>query len=200
MRASPVKLYKNPMKFYYKQKSDGEMIDTPCAADRSTRTIYINPKLFKKLSIFEKKFWIWHEKGHIILNTSDEIKADTFAFNKLAGTEYRSLKQMIEAAENLLNPNSPYHQERIDNLYKLAIKYDMEHPILNKTIGGDYVEKTGDAVNKNIQSVIAGMIGISNATSNAAKSGSQTSVLGTTLSTSTIIILAIVAFVLLKND
>lgn len=108
------------------------MHDTPYAADRATGTIYTNPILAKNLTPFEKKFWILHEKGHIILNTDDEIKADNFAFDSLAGTEYRSMKQMIEAEEKLLNPNSPYHQARIDNLYRRAIAWDKAHPSLNK--------------------------------------------------------------------
>lgn len=187
------------MKFHYVQSSSGDMADTPCAADRSTHTIYINPKLYKKLSIFEKKFWLWHEKGHIILNTADEIKADTFAFNKLAGTEYRSMKQMIEAAENLLDEHCPYHQQRIDNLYSLAIKYDMEHPELNKAISTQNITATGDAINSNMQTFGSFMLGAINATSDASRNSAQTSTIGTTLSTSTIIIIAIIAFVLLKK-
>ena len=126
------------MKFRYVNKSDGDMVDTPYAADRATKTIYINPALAKNLSIFEKKFWILHEKGHIVLNTSDEIQADNYAFDRLAGSEYRSLKQMIEAEENLLNPNSKYHQARIDNLYRRAIEWDKAHPVktLDKATSG----------------------------------------------------------------
>lgn len=108
------------------------MVDTPMAADRQTATIYINPNLYSKLSPFEKKFWTYHEKGHIILNTSDEIQADNYAFDKMAGTQFRSLKQMIEAAENLLDSNCAYHQERIDNLYRRALEWDAMHPVVNK--------------------------------------------------------------------
>lgn len=104
------------------------MIDTPMGCDRSTKTIFINPKLYSKLTPFEKKFWTWHEKGHIVLDTSDEIAADNYAFDKLAGTEYRSLKQMIEAAESLLDSGHFGHESRIDNLYNRAIQWDKEHP------------------------------------------------------------------------
>lgn len=198
MRAGPFDF--KTMKFYYRQQTGGEMADTPCAADRSTHTIYINPILYNKLSIFEKKFWLWHEKGHIILNTPDEIKADTFAFHKLAGTEYRSMKQMIEAAENLLDPNCKYHQERIDNLYKLAIEYDMKHPILNKAISTKNIEATSTGINNALETAFAGMIGISRVTGDVAKGSQQTATVGTTLSTTTIIIIAIIAFILLKSN
>ena len=188
------------MKFNYKQQTGGEMADTPCAADRSTHTIYINPLLYNKLSIFEKKFWLWHEKGHIILNTPDEIKADTFAFHKLAGTEYRSMKQMIEAAENLLDPECPYHQERIDNLYKLAIEYDMKHPIPNKAISTKNIEATSTGINNALETTYAGMIGLTTAVGNISKSSQQAATVGTTLSTTTIIVIAIIAFILIKNN
>ncbi len=174
------------------------MKDTPMAADRTTGTIYINPKLYSKLSIFEKKFWDQHEKGHIILNTSDEIKADTYAFNKLAGTEFRSLKQMIEAAENLLNENCPYHQERIDNLYALALKWDREHPQLNKAISTKNIAETGNAINNALETMGAYMLGAVNAGASASNNAAKTTTLGTTLSTSTIVIIAIIAFMLIK--
>ena len=113
------------------------MADTPCACDRATATIYINPILYSRLSPFERKFWIWHEKGHILLNTEDELRADEFAFNKMAGTEWRSLKQMLEALEHLLDETNYYHQERIDHIYRLALKWDEEHPMINKSVSSN---------------------------------------------------------------
>ncbi len=110
------------------------MVGTPCACDRQTATIYINPILYSKLPPFERKFWILHEKGHIVLNTADELKADKYAFDKLAGTEWRSLKQMIGALEHLLDSNNSFHQERIDHIYNLALQWDKTHPVLNGAI------------------------------------------------------------------
>ncbi len=103
------------------------MAGTPMAIDRSTDVIYINPSEYGKLSLFEKKFWTWHEKAHAILDTDDEVACDTYAFNKLAGSEYRSLKQMIEAEEKLLVGDKD-HQRRIDNIYRLAVEWDKSHP------------------------------------------------------------------------
>lgn len=139
------------MRFRYVNKADGDMVDTPMAADRSSATIYINPILYSKLSPFEKKFWTWHEKGHILLNTSDEIAADNFAFKKMAGKEYRSLKQMIEAAENLLDGDNQYHQERINNLYCQAIEWDKTHPLDKAT--SKQMKTLGQQINNAILSV-----------------------------------------------
>lgn len=116
-------------KIRYISRNDKEMEGTPCACDREEKIIYINHDLYDNLTLFQKKFWIWHEKGHIILDTPDEIRADNYAFDHLAGTEYRSLKQMIEAAETLLDDGSKYHQERIDNLYRRALEWDAKHPM-----------------------------------------------------------------------
>lgn len=123
------------------------MVDTPLACDRKTGTIYINPYLYTKLTPFQKKFWLLHEKGHLVLDTSDEIAADNYAFDKLAGTEYRSLKNMIEAAEGLLNSGTEYHQLRIENLYQRAIKWDKEHPQLNKGISNKAIDKLFTGIN-----------------------------------------------------
>ena len=103
------------------------MRGTPMAIDRETDVIYINPDEYRKLSLSERKFWTWHEKAHAILDTDDEVACDTYAFRKLAGSEYRSLRQMIEAEEKLLVGDKD-HQRRIDNIYRLAVEWDKEHP------------------------------------------------------------------------
>lgn len=117
------------MKFTYKNRTEPDMHGSPMACDRETATIFINPPVYQTLTPFQKKFWTWHEKGHIILNTDDEIRADNYAFDKLAGTEFRSLKQIVEAAESLLYEEDPYHKKRIENLYQRALNWDKTHPV-----------------------------------------------------------------------
>lgn len=109
--------------------STGEMEDTPAAIDRKTRTLYINPKLYFNLTPFQRKFVKLHEYGHLNLDTDIEEKADAYAFDKLAGTEFRSLKQCIGCLETILDPSKPGHKARIDALYERAIQWDKEHPI-----------------------------------------------------------------------
>ncbi len=115
--------------------STGEMIDTPAAVDRKSGLLYINPKLYFQLTDFQRKFVKFHEYGHYNLNTDSEIEADEYAFNQLAGTEFRSLKQCIECLEQLLDERKIGHKVRIDNMYRLAIKWDKEHT--NKFSGTD---------------------------------------------------------------
>lgn len=108
------------------------MADTPAAIDRERRVLYINPKLYFKLTPFQQKFVKLHEYGHLNMNTSNEFVADAYAFDRLAGTEFRSLKQCIECLNTILDTNNPGHKVRIDALYERALEWDRQHPILDK--------------------------------------------------------------------
>ncbi len=173
----------------YISRNDAEMQGTPCACDRETRTIYINHDLYDRLTLFQKKFWIWHEKGHINLNTPDEIAADNYAFDHLAGTQYRSLKQMIEAAESLLDGSKTYHQERIDNLYRRALEWDAAHPVqqLNKATSKQ-ITALGTQMNNAILNMTTAMMG----QTQVVQSGQQTQ-----SNSSNMMLIVIVAVVLI---
>ena len=155
----------------YISRNDLEMQGTPCACDRVDKIIFINHDLYDKLTLFQKKFWIWHEKGHINLNTEDEIKADNYAFDHMAGTEFRSLKQIIEAAEDLLDENLPYHQERIDNLYERALKWDAAH---NDTFHKGASNRAITAMMSGVNNMILGLSTGLTAQTQVVQSGSQT--------------------------
>jgi len=97
---------------------------TPAAVDRFAGVLYINPSIFPKLTDFQKKFIIAHEEGHYYLDTSDEFKADEYAFNKLAGTEFQSLKQAVNCLPQVLDVKNITLKPRFVALYKLACKWD----------------------------------------------------------------------------
>lgn len=179
--------------YRYVNCSTGEMADTPYGADRLTRTIYTNPILAAKLTAFEKKFWLLHEKGHIELDTNDELLADAYAFNHLAGTQFRSLKQMIEACENLLDSNIPYHQERIDNIYRLALQWDKNHPI-NKAVSTDNLREMRIGMNDQLLNVYTGILGVMDATNETQNNTSNNNMLQTLL----LVGAALIAIKLLK--
>ena len=105
------------------------MSDTPAAIDRETGTLFINPRLYFRLTKFQQKFVRLHEKGHYFLNTDIEEEADAYAFDHLVGTEYRSMKQMIETLETILDPNKIGHQARIRALINRAVEWDKAHPV-----------------------------------------------------------------------
>lgn len=143
------------------------MSDTPAAIDRETGTLFINPRLYFRLTKFQQKFVILHEKGHYFLNTDIEEEADAYAFDRLVNTEHRSMKQMIETLETILDPNKIGHQARIRALINRAVAWDKAHPIrVSKASGsnGDSAaetlkaakelnDSTGQAINNAIQTV-----------------------------------------------
>jgi len=104
-----------------------DLQDCPAGADQQNSVIVINPDLFNQLTPFQQKFVIKHETGHIALKTNDEIQADAYAFDQLAGTEFRSLKQCIETLETLLMPGDPIVDKRIEALYDRALIWDKRH-------------------------------------------------------------------------
>lgn len=114
------------------------MYDTPAAIDRKAGIMYINPKIWFKLTRFQQKFVKLHEIGHYVLNTDIEEEADAYAFDHLVGTEPRSMKQCIETLETILDPTRTGHSLRIKALTKRALAWDKAHPIkTNKASGSD---------------------------------------------------------------
>jgi len=140
------------MKLLTVYQSYGEMADTPAAIDRENGVLYINPKRWFKLTPFQRKFVKLHEYGHLNLNTDSELLADEYAFNHLAGTEFRSLKQCIECLEQILNEDILGHKVRIDNMYKLAVQWDKKHRDvkLNKGAGAEQAAADDAKVNEQI--------------------------------------------------
>ncbi len=69
----------------------------PARCNRATATIDINDKVWSKLTPLQQDWWMAHERGHIILNTGDEIAADAYAFQQVAGSTPYSLIQIINA-------------------------------------------------------------------------------------------------------
>lgn len=114
------------MKIVYTNDDNYLVSGTPAAVTEDG-VMYINTDLFFHLTPFQREFVKWHEIGHYRLHTHSEFEADEYAFNKMAGKYYQSLKKMIGTLEAVLDeetdPNVP---ERIEALYKLCLKYDAE--------------------------------------------------------------------------
>lgn len=140
------------------------MWDTPAAVDRQAGVLYINPKLWFALTRFQRKFIKYHEYGHYYLNTDSEIAADAYAFDKLAGTEFRSLKQCIECLETILDESLPGHKVRIDALYQRALAWDAAHPEYKKLDKGS--ERTTQA--ELLEAYNQGLIGVADSVNNQA--------------------------------
>lgn len=114
----------------YKIKYSREIGETPAAIIRGKKIIYVNPDYYNKLSDFEKRFVLLHEQGHNELNTDNEILADGYAFDHLAGTEFRSLNQMLETLEHILKIYQvPEHEIRYKALFNRAEQWLKSHPL-----------------------------------------------------------------------
>lgn len=113
--------------------------------------MYINPKLWFVLTKFQRAFIKLHEQGHYVLKTDIEEEADAYAFDRLVGTQPRSMKQMIETLETILDPNRTGHNLRIQALYRRAIAWDKAHPIkehkLAKSSGSSNAEVVQASMN-----------------------------------------------------
>lgn len=100
---------------------------TPARINRRNGNLYLNTNFFA-LPKNQQKFIIEHELGHYYLNTSNEIKADNFAFEIFAGTEKKSLKGILHAiTDNLDIKNNPSHAIRYKNIAEKLINYDITH-------------------------------------------------------------------------
>ena len=100
---------------------------SPAAIDRTNGILYINPDVQRKLTPFQQKFVYWHEMGHYYLDTNSETEADAYAFDRLAGTEFRSLKQCLECLTEILDKNNPTLRPRYDALMRRALQWDAAH-------------------------------------------------------------------------
>lgn len=110
-----------------KYSNSDEIGDTPAAVSSEDKTIYVNPTLFNRYTPFQKCFILLHEAGHYTLDTKDELKADTFAFNHLVGRCKLSLKKSIKAIEETLRDGNCTKAQRLDNIWLQALKWDYEH-------------------------------------------------------------------------
>ncbi len=104
-----------------------DLQDCPIGCIRSQEVIIINPDLFYPMRAFDQQFWLLHEEGHIKLNTSDEVLADSFAFDALVGSQFRSLKQICAALDSLLVGSNPEFERRKSSLMDRAIRWDATH-------------------------------------------------------------------------
>ena len=105
----------------------GTLGDCPAAVDRSRGILYVNPRVMGRLTPFQRRFVLLHEEGHWRLGTSSEEEADAYAFDRLAGTEHRSLRQSVESLEEILHEDNPTLPGRYEALLRRALEWDAAH-------------------------------------------------------------------------
>lgn len=101
---------------------------TPARVFHNSGLIQINKSRWDEIhDDFHKKFILNHEVGHYLGKTNNELYADTYAFNALAGTEPYSLRRSITALSTNLPKNSPQYNIRVAAAEIRALKYDAIH-------------------------------------------------------------------------
>jgi hypothetical protein len=100
---------------------------SPAIADFYERTITLNEPIFSQYDPFTQRFIIEHERGHLALNTHDELAADNHAFEALAGKVPGSLRKSVEALEVSLPYTHPEHYERRRQQLRRALRWDADH-------------------------------------------------------------------------
>lgn len=96
---------------------------TPARVNRKTGELQINMDVWPKLKPEHKRFVLLHEEGHVVLDTSDELAVDAYAFKKYAAEGY-SLTESVKAITRLLNSNNPEHNLRANLQLQRALEYD----------------------------------------------------------------------------
>ena len=92
----------------------------PAQADHSTGIIYLNRLLWPSYPPLYQKYFLEHEKGHIIQKSADQITADTYAFKAIASSQPEQAMLLPAILEKTLDFTSQRDRERIANMHQLT--------------------------------------------------------------------------------
>lgn len=104
---------------------DPTLNESPASCSISQRTVWVNPKSWRKLNDDQRFFILAHEAGHINLMTDNEFLADQYAHYEYVKSG-RSPKQSVFALSEVLTGAHPEHTSRTQAQLKRAAQYDYE--------------------------------------------------------------------------
>lgn len=99
---------------------------TPARVNRRTGEMQLSLKHMRAMPKEHRLFVMLHEKAHVELQTTDEVKADAQAFKEYADLGY-SLNAGVKALTKVLNDKNPEHFWRMYAQLKRAKAYDYSH-------------------------------------------------------------------------
>lgn len=99
--------------------------NSPAKVYKKQGIIIINKQEFDLLPDFAKKWVIEHEKGHYYLQTDDEILADRYATEQLAGSEPGSLMKLYDALTSIA-PQVERHAKLAEDILIIAAQKGSE--------------------------------------------------------------------------
>lgn len=97
--------------------------NTPAKVNRVTGELYISEKHFSRMSPIQRKFVLFHEQGHCLLNTTSEEAADNYAVDELLKRGY-PLSEILKSLTRVLTYNSPEHRGRTLIVFNKLREYD----------------------------------------------------------------------------
>ena len=97
----------------------------PAKSNIATGVITINDSVWNNLSPIEQDYWMAHEEGHIRNAFGSEVDADTYAFQKIAGSQIYSLRDIRRTLRKIIatNPNAPEAKARLLNNAQLSLEF-----------------------------------------------------------------------------
>lgn len=98
--------------------------NSPARGNLRTGHVWLNRSLWPGLNFYQRMYVLFHEEGHIVLQTRSEQKADNYAFGKYALEGY-SLSNSVKAMTGGLDVDgNPQHKARALQQYRRAINWD----------------------------------------------------------------------------
>jgi len=99
--------------------------DTPARVNRLTGEMVIQNRVWRHIHPLHRIFILLHEEGHVVLQTTDELEADKYAFERYAELGY-PLKHSILALAHVLTFTSREHFLRGYAQADRALQYDQD--------------------------------------------------------------------------
>jgi len=96
---------------------------TPARVNHRTGVMEVSRSHFKKLDPVYRLFVMYHERGHLVLNTKNEREADNYAMNELLKKGY-PLTKILESLTKVLQYDKQDHYGRTLALLNKLRSYD----------------------------------------------------------------------------
>ena len=101
--------------------------DSPASVWRKKGVVMINPAYLKRLTAEEWKFILYHEAGHLALQSQDEFAVDKWAHEQYMATG-ASLKQSVFALTRVLDvAGNEEHEQRAEAQLERAQIFDQKN-------------------------------------------------------------------------
>ena len=97
--------------------------NTPAKVNRLTGEMYISKRHFSKMPPIYRKFVLFHEEGHVKLNTTSEEAADNYAVDELIKRGY-PLSEILKSLTKVLTFNNKEHYGRAMVVFNKLREHD----------------------------------------------------------------------------